>query len=1408
MVLNMTLLGTQHKLQMTSPGKVASVLSTGIRGATRHTCGAESNPEGVFLKVSADGTLLDKTAAVGNLTFSNTNPAYFTGRLQRDNNTLSAKDYPPVLESLLVIIQVCEKTLQCLKSELMPYLNPDDLGRQSLLSDLEEAVSSIRAKAKAVYLQNTSSELLDFLTLSGEVANRVSMARTLTQRLKRQFLLTFQSYEMSYLEGNVTSLTQVSAEFVSKVVHHSSSDFGKVSELAIKSTFEITVLGRVLRIHGEFWHNVAGLMDTCKKTDVLHGLEDPPAALIVGVILSSGQAEHSSPWLESIWDRLKIQDVSSVRMIFSDTSEFVIELEVCLLSLGKFPGTKLIINHNGLSLETTGLLWDSFPVSLSGFALTEQQSPDSSWSVPLTGKFVSFEEDSFDGQLEHAVRQTVKDLTQSLSTRLQVAKYNLKRARAAHQEILNKFERAEQELSDVERFSSSMVFTLPAEVSVQDLLHYLDKISDYRTVCNCSPCSSACLGGSQIEVCEEELNYPCLFWTDCAHQAINLTCVLHNVACFGVLKSALSRRNGSEETVLIGRLQGLIEDASVQQMVDEENKFQKERAQIKKKLLTYHLDECTKDIDNLERHLKVIREENIHLLYLQDLIKRNGLRAVIKVTDCGFETTTREDNFHKIDVHCIINPFLVGQRFMTFALNLGKAQSGVWDVAQGLVSDMLNTVQNSLTNVKSYSATDKYLYQSIKEHLFTKTPTIHVDVEESKWENDCRQAEDVLSFLDTSVGVLKQVTSSLSQANVLTKKLASFPNSLPLRMSLINDTAAWFVYDLAKPEIRRILKSINPQQDKVVKKIKQLYTFAKEKTTSSIEFVQDVPFVTLWQTMMDARIKTQFNFTLCSGFSDCVKRSLFHLTELTRAADPQATTQALQTTWSISKGFSAILTSNSYSPTKLHEAVERLQNQILTLKKQQLFCPAIFSTEAIDDVVVVERGASVDLSCPVRVDLVSSVDWLRDSSRPVAIERDLILTLSNVSLADTGSYTCTVHSYSGFHTSSPIQLVVRHTLAFTSSLPLKYQAVEGDTVRVDCGSVGTPPRETVWKTNSGSDPEPGEELVLKNISNKASGIYRCEVSNNHGSLVSDEMFLAVWKAQPICPTVRYRFSYISGPKVFQNEQMAKHQATGTMQEEFSRALSAVFHDKSNTFFLYNVSVFEDRWLGEFSVRSISCQRGGFCERQRCEIRYREELDKLQQFLTVFQAVRGSVFLFEANHMYYYFNSAYYDVIRSQPVCPEGQKKAGDFICVLTENGIPGQSNGAGIPYPIGQPANLTLAVDHISWNPPVNGMSFVKGYHVLVMDVRLAMTVIVNVTTTELRYSLPFDVTSGHYEVSISAFSRQHKGEPASLTTETPRSDEQNGLVCRSLHSSGIACGFDSYHLHLLAIQAKKVSNG
>lgn len=1231
-------------------------------GATqRYMCGEESNPEGVFLKVSAGGILLNQTAAIGNLTFFNTNPAHFTARLQGDNITVSTRDYQLALESLLAIIQVSEETLLCLKSEFLPDLNPDDDNLQSLSSGLEEAVSGIRAKVKAVYLQN-SSELVDFLTLSGDVVDRVSRARTLTRRLKQQLSLTFQPNDVSYLEGNVTSLTHVSAEFVNKILHLSTRAVGKASEWAIKSTFEINVLGKVLRIAGEFWYNVAGLLDTCEVTYLLHDLGRPPAALISGVILSSGQAEQSTPWLESIWDRLTVQEGSSVSLIFSDTNEFVMELEASLLSMGTFTDTKLILNHNGISVEATGLLWNSYPVILSGFALTEQQFPDSSWSVRLNGKFVSSEQDSFDGQLQHAVRRTVRDLMESWSTRLQVAKYNLNRASDALQETLNKLERVEQELLDVNRASSPRMFTLPAEVSVRDLLHYLDTISDYSTVCSCSPCSSVCLGGSEVEICGQEFSHPCLLWTDCAHQVINLTCVLENVACFSVLKSAWSGRNGSEEKVLIGRLQGLIEGQHLQQMVDEENKFKKKRGQLKKELLIYHVDECSRDVDNLERHLRLMREENVHLLYLQDFIKRNGLGAVIKVMDCGFETLTRPNSFHQIEVHCVINPLLIGQRFMTFPLDPGKGESGIWDLAQRLVSDILNTVQNIVTNLKSNSAADKYLFQSIKEQLFTETPTIHVDVEQSKWENECSQSEDELRFLDASLTVLAEVTSSLGQANVLAKKLASFPSSLPLQLSVINDTAARFVYDLAKPEISRILKATKPQQDTVVKKIKHLYTFAKEKTTSSIEFVQGVPLVTLWQTAMDARVQTQSNFTLCSGFSDCMKRSLFHLTALTRVADPKATTQALQTIWSVSKGLSAIFTSNSFSVTKLREAVQRLQNQIQAVRKQRLFCPADFSTDVLDDVVVVEHGTSVHLSCPVKVDLVSSVEWLRDSNRHVAVERDLILTLANVSVSDAGSYTCVVHSYSGFQASPPIQLLVRHTLAFTSHLPVKYEAIEGDTVRVRCGSVGTPPRETVWKTNSASAPNPGEDLVLQEVSSKASGIYRCEVSNNHGRLVSNEMFLAVMKAQPICPTVRYLFSYISGPKVIRNEQMAGHQATGTMQEEFSRALSAAFHDKSNTFFLYDVVVFEDRWLGEFSVRSVSCQRGGFCDRQSCEARYRGQLNLLQQFLTVFQAVRGSVFLFEANHMYYYFNSAYYDVISSQPVCLEGQRKAGEFIC--------------------------------------------------------------------------------------------------------------------------------------------------
>lgn len=68
------------------------------------------------------------------------------------------------------------------------------------------------------------------------------------------------------------------------------------------------------------------------------------------------------------------------------------------------------------------------------------------------------------------------------------------------------------------------------------------------------------------------------------------------------------------------------------------------------------------------------------------------------------------------------------------------------------------------------------------------------------------------------------------------------------------------------------------------------------------------------------------------------------------------------------------------------------------------------------------------------------------------------------------------------------------------------------------------------------------------------------------------------------------------------------------------------------------------------------------------------------------------------------------------------------------------------------------------------------------MDVRKKLTVIVNVTTTELRYTLPFDVTSGQYEVRVSAFSNQHSGEPANRSTEPPHSGNilswPDGFLC------------------------------
>ncbi|XP_059408986.1 sialoadhesin-like isoform X2 [Carassius carassius] len=162
----------------------------------------------------------------------------------------------------------------------------------------------------------------------------------------------------------------------------------------------------------------------------------------------------------------------------------------------------------------------------------------------------------------------------------------------------------------------------------------------------------------------------------------------------------------------------------------------------------------------------------------------------------------------------------------------------------------------------------------------------------------------------------------------------------------------------------------------------------------------------------------------------------------------------------------------------------------------------------------VKERDSVSLKCKSSCSLPQQTTfiWFRNTQRLTKGNvKENQLQLQSVSRQDAGNYQCAVSGYEHL-ISPPVYLNIEYPPQSVSvSISPSGEIVEGDSVTLSCSSDSNPPALIFrwFKENQNSAVGSGQSLIISSFNSSHSGRYSCEAQNQHGSLRSDSVSVAV-----------------------------------------------------------------------------------------------------------------------------------------------------------------------------------------------------------------------------------------------------------------------------------------------------------
>ncbi|KAF7209600.1 transcript variant X4 [Nothobranchius furzeri] len=225
--------------------------------------------------------------------------------------------------------------------------------------------------------------------------------------------------------------------------------------------------------------------------------------------------------------------------------------------------------------------------------------------------------------------------------------------------------------------------------------------------------------------------------------------------------------------------------------------------------------------------------------------------------------------------------------------------------------------------------------------------------------------------------------------------------------------------------------------------------------------------------------------------------------------------------------------------TAMSVKVEKFILISYTVEALPVRAPSLLLPSGVQSQKVLMKGEDLELECFPGGLPTPAITWIKMgenlSDRHKMTNFNKHLSISNVDVNDQGKYMCMAENSAG-KAVHYFDVIVQEPPSWITEPPRSQLAVVGSDVAIRCSVSGIPPPAITWSRNGKmfkDDPQSNRRVLddmvmLHKAESKDSGVYQCEASNSHGTILANINVLVMNMAPLMVTKDSLRYAVIVG----------------------------------------------------------------------------------------------------------------------------------------------------------------------------------------------------------------------------------------------------------------------------------------
>ncbi|XP_059189715.1 neural cell adhesion molecule L1-like protein [Centropristis striata] len=207
--------------------------------------------------------------------------------------------------------------------------------------------------------------------------------------------------------------------------------------------------------------------------------------------------------------------------------------------------------------------------------------------------------------------------------------------------------------------------------------------------------------------------------------------------------------------------------------------------------------------------------------------------------------------------------------------------------------------------------------------------------------------------------------------------------------------------------------------------------------------------------------------------------------------------------------------------------------------------PSLLLPSGVQSVKVLLKGEDLHLECIPEGYPTPKMRWMKMGDklppRTKYTNYEKLFSIHAVNEKDAGRYTCEAQNSAG-KAVHYFDVIVEEPPKWQTEPPQSQLTVIGTDVYIKCSVSGTPPPVITWRRNGEffrDDPQSNREVlddivVLHNARTEDSGVYQCEASNSHGTIMANSNIMVMNMAPRILTREHQEYAVVLGGDIVMN----------------------------------------------------------------------------------------------------------------------------------------------------------------------------------------------------------------------------------------------------------------------------------